>query len=266
MSPSLTTTDGRSVLRMERRLAHPPEKVWRAVVEPERLLQWFPTAMTPELRTGGAVTFGFGDPGTVTDLEPGRVLAYTWGTDHLRWELHADGGGTLLVLVHSFDDRAGAASFAAGWHVCLAALDLALAGRAGEDPGIDHVALHEQYVCELGLDTGSAVRTPDGWQVRFERQLTRPTQAVWSALAAAPPWPGAGAVVVREEPAGGPDEPASAVLEHDVADGRVRWELGPGTGHGPRLVVTWVGSGAAARDSALEQAPRRVSELLARAT
>lgn len=254
MTQTLHTADGRSVLRMERRLTHPPEKVWRALVEPARLADWFPTTMTPELRAGGAVEFGFGDAGTVTELRPGRLIAYTWGTDHLSWEVQPDGDGTLLVLVHTFDDRAGAASFAAGWHTCLAALGLLLAGRPG-DPGLDHDALHEQYVQELGLDSGAAQRTPDGWRVRFERQLVWPAEAVWAELASAPPWPGAGATVVREEP---------AVLEHEVSDGRVRWELGPGTGHGARLVLTWDGRDAAGRDEALAQAPRRVVELLAR--
>lgn len=255
MTPALHTTDGRSVLRMERRFAHPPEKVWRYLVEPERLGHWFPTSMTVELRAGGAVEFGFGDAGTVTELDPPRLLAHTWGTDHLRWELTPQDGGTLLVLVHDFDDRAGAPSFAAGWHTCLAALDLALAGRPGEDPGLDHAVLHERYVRELGLDTAAAEPVPDGWRVRFERQLTRPADVVWAGLAAAPPWPGAGPALVREEP---------TVLEHEAADGRVRWELGEGTGMGARLVLTWTGTDAAQRDAALEQAPRRVAELLAR--
>ena len=34
MNATLDTVDGRPVLRMERRLAHPPEKVWRAIHEP----------------------------------------------------------------------------------------------------------------------------------------------------------------------------------------------------------------------------------------
>ena len=33
--------DGRWRLRFTRALAHPPEKVWRAITEPEHLASWF---------------------------------------------------------------------------------------------------------------------------------------------------------------------------------------------------------------------------------
>lgn len=156
--------------------------------------------------------FGFGDPGTVTDIDPPRLFAFPWGGEHLRWEVHPDGEGSLLVLEHTFDDRPGAASFAAGWHTCIAALDLALAGMPG-DPGVDHVALHEAYVAEFVLDAETVV---DG-RVRLQRQLTRPADVVWDVLAEQSP-PGA----VRE----------GSVLEHEVPGGRLRWELVEGTGHG----------------------------------
>jgi uncharacterized protein YndB with AHSA1/START domain len=221
-----TAAGGRSVLRMERRLAHPPEKVWRAVTEPKRLAEWFPTTVTPQLREGGAVEFGFGAAGTVTDLDEPRLFAFTWGDDHLRWELHPDGDGTRLVLVHTFADRAGAASFAAGWHTCIAALGLALDGRAGEDPGVDHIALHERYVTEFGLDTPVVV----GDSATIERQLTRPAEDVWKALEA-------------EAPAGAARD--GDVLEYPApAGGRLRWDLREGTGHGPRLLLTHEGGGS----------------------
>jgi uncharacterized protein YndB with AHSA1/START domain len=253
MTQSLTTTGDRSVLRMERVLPHPPEKVWRALTESEHLGSWFPTTVTLDLRMGGAIGFGFGPDGTITDLDPPALFAFTWGDDHLRWEIHPDGAGSRLLLVHTFDDHAGAASFAAGWNQCIAGLALTLDGRPGADPGIDHVAMHERYVTELGLAGGAAESTPEGWRVRFERQLTRPAEVVWPVLADAPPWADAGRVVVREE---------LAVLEHTVPDGRVRWELGEGTGHGARLVLTWTGEGDP--DRALAEGERGVAALLAR--
>jgi uncharacterized protein YndB with AHSA1/START domain len=248
MSESLEMTDGRSTLRMERWLSHPPEKVWRAVTEPERLAEWFPGKITPELREGGAVSFEFGGDGTITDLDPPRLIAYTWGTDHLRWELRPEDGGTRLTLLHTFDDRAGAASFAAGWHTCVVALDLALDGRAGADPGVDDVAMHERFVTQFGLDAGSVERTGDGWQVRYERQLTRPAGAVWDVLTASAP---AGATVHDDQ-----------VLEHDADEGgRVRWELREGTGHGARLVLTHTGTGGDPQ-AALKADGDRVGSLL----
>ena len=100
MSESLQTRDGRSVLRMERWLGHAPEKVWRAVTEPGRLADWFPEKITPELRVGGAVAYESGENGAVTDLDPPRLIAYTWGADHLRWELEP--GGILKPFARSF--------------------------------------------------------------------------------------------------------------------------------------------------------------------
>jgi uncharacterized protein YndB with AHSA1/START domain len=248
MSESLQTDGGRSVLRMERRLGHPPEKVWRAVTEPERLADWFPARMTPELRVGGAVAFEFGDDGVVTDLDPPRLIAYTWGGDHLRWELHPDGAGTRLVLLHTFDDHAGAASFGAGWHTCIVALDLALDGRAGEDPGVDDIALHERLVARFGLDAGAVERDASGWRVRHERQLTRPAAAVWEVLTAGAP---AGAATHEQ------------VLEHDADEGgRLRWELREGTGHGARLLLTHTGDGGDPQ-TALAADRARVADLVA---
>jgi uncharacterized protein YndB with AHSA1/START domain len=245
MTQELQSRGARSTLHMRRELAHPPHKVWAALIEPERIAEWFPTTVKAELRVGGAVEFGFGDTGTVTDLDPGRLIAYTWGTDHLRWEVVPDGAGSVLLLEHSFDDRAGAASFASGWHTCISELMLALAGRPGADTGVDHVALHEQYVTELGLDTAETERTSDGWRVRFERQLTRPADAVWPDLLAACP---AADVLVSEPP---------KLLEQRVRDGRLRMELGEGTGHGARLTMTWAGTDEAAKDAIAVELPER---------
>jgi uncharacterized protein YndB with AHSA1/START domain len=249
MTESLQAKDGRSVLRMERWLKHPPEKVWKAMTEPERLAGWFPGKIVPELRQGGKVEFDFGGDGVVTDLDPPRLIAYTWDTDHLRWELHPDGEGTRLVLLHTFDDRAGAASFGAGWHTCIVALDLALDGRAGTDPGVDDIALHERFVAQFGLDAGTVETRADGWLVRHERQLTRPADGVWGALTELAPAGASG----REH-----------VLEHDAEEGgSVRWELVAGTGHGARLVLTHTGSGGDPQ-AALAADRSRIAQLLKR--
>jgi hypothetical protein len=53
--------DGTYVLRFERRLAHPPEKVWRALTEPDQLRQWFPTDIEGERKLGAKLLFVFRD-------------------------------------------------------------------------------------------------------------------------------------------------------------------------------------------------------------
>jgi uncharacterized protein YndB with AHSA1/START domain len=266
MNETLTTDGSRNALHMERHLPHPVEKVWRALTEPSELGHWFPSKVEIDLAPGGKVRFvGVSDEypsmdGEITDLDPPRLIAYTWDSDHLRWELRPDGDGCLLTLTHTFDDRFGAASFASGWTGCLDILDLRLDGElAGPDEpdgvspefvpqGLEGWAsLHERFVEEFGLADGTVRRTSDGWVVRFERQLVRPVDAVWSLLT------GGNEVTVGARPPEGftteriPAGPVVAADPPALVDyrwpaqgdpaGRVRWELSGGAG-GARLVVT----------------------------
>jgi uncharacterized protein YndB with AHSA1/START domain len=254
---SLRTEDGRAALRIERSLAHPPEKVWRALSEPSHLNQWFPFDVEPELVVGGTVRFvdkAGGPPtsGVITELEPPRLIAYNWEDDHLRWELLPSEGGCTLVLTHTVADRYGCASFAIGWHVCIDALEQVLAGRAVE-MSRDMDAGHERFIVELGLDRGVVTETEDGWRVRYERQLVRPAEVGWRALAAEADLAVGGQVPAGFVPAGLSAGPVTAmtagrVVEyewfiHGRAGGWVRWEFTQGTGHGARVVVTQSGSG-----------------------
>ncbi|MGA4987933.1 SRPBCC family protein [Nonomuraea bangladeshensis] len=235
--------DGRTSLRMRRRLPHPPQKVWRALTEPDHLAAWFPAEVTID---GERIGYGFGPDGRVTHREPPRLFAHTWGEDHLRWELEPDeDGGTLLTLTHTFSDRYGAASFAAGWHTCLMAMLAHLDGRSPAAGPPEMGRLHEDYVHILGLDGA----TCDGGTVRVERQLVRPAEHVWrhlggdrAAVGGPPPAP----FTVPAVPAGPVTraEPGK-LLEYGTPGGGVRWELGEGTGHGARLVLTCAGDPAA---------------------
>ena len=259
MSVTLRDRDGRAVLRFERRLAHPQAKVWRAVTTPAELAHWFPAAMQYEPRTGAPITFRFAEVeetshGEVTELEPPRVFAFLWEGEQLRIELTPDGpDACLLVFTHSFDDRPGAASFATGWTACLDALQAALDGvpvhaTGGWESMHDQ---HEAYVKLFDLDQGTSEETPDGWQVRFERQLTRPVDDIWTTLTAsgapiagsAPPRP----FTTRVFPAGAItalDAPTSLEykwMSGERPAGRVRWQLSAGPGGAARLVLTQTG-------------------------
>ena len=55
----LEQSDGRWQLRFTRRLAHPPERVWRALVDPEELDAWFPTTIEGECAPGAPLRFRF---------------------------------------------------------------------------------------------------------------------------------------------------------------------------------------------------------------
>jgi uncharacterized protein YndB with AHSA1/START domain len=141
---SLREVDGRPELRFERVLGHPPERVWRALTDPDEQFAWHPTPARFELEAGGRVEYLDGgyvagmDSGEVTACEPPRLLAYTWPTGdpppkHLRWELAPHDDGCLLTLVQSFDDRGLAVDYSAGWHICLDALAERLAGGRAAD-------------------------------------------------------------------------------------------------------------------------------------
>ena len=166
--------DEKYVLRFERRLAHAPEKVWRALTEAEQLRQWFPTDIEGERKRGAKVRFVFRedapaaadmpellehDPvdldGEFTEFDPPRLLAYTWGDQYLRWELDPIDEGCRLVFTHTFEQGSGiphpggprkqAARDAAGWETCLARLGAILDGGAeGAEP--DWPAVYETYV------------------------------------------------------------------------------------------------------------------------
>ena len=126
--------DGRYVLRFERRLAHPVEKVWDALTQPERIVDWWGegdveldlveggryrvrTTGPPELveaiiAEAGDVALVGGDPGSIA-----------------RWELRRDGDGCRLVLTHTAPpgfDPAYVPRTLAGWHTVLDRLRAAL--------------------------------------------------------------------------------------------------------------------------------------------
>ena len=155
MKGTLYTLEGRFVLRFERRLWHAPEKVWRAITEPEQLAWWFPTDIEGERRLGGKIRFVFRNAegptldGQITEFDPPRVFAYTWGDSVLRWELQPDGEGCLLVFTHTFGQDEEAAKFAAGWHVCLEALGSLLDGEPVSRSDDHWVALYQSYAKSL---------------------------------------------------------------------------------------------------------------------
>jgi uncharacterized protein YndB with AHSA1/START domain len=125
---TIETGSNRPAVRLERVLADPPDVVWRALTDPAQLARWFPCRIVvdgDEWRTGAKLEFPF--PPEVIDLtltgevlhvdEP-RSLAYTWGHETLRFELHDHGEGTRLVLIDELEPP-HAARNAAGWDDCL---------------------------------------------------------------------------------------------------------------------------------------------------
>lgn len=139
METSYELTDGRPMLRLERRLAHPVAAVWSAITEPAELARWFPSTIDGELRDGAPLSFSFPDhdeipdmQGQVTDFDPPRELGFSWGEDHIRFELTAAGEQTDLRLIVLLGAADKAARDGSGWHVCLARLEAILDGAPEE--------------------------------------------------------------------------------------------------------------------------------------
>jgi len=137
------TIEDRPALSFERRLSHPVDVVWRAITESGELQHWFPSRIAvDELREGAEMTFTFEEmpidapstmTGRVTEYDPPRRIAFSWGGDHLRFELEplANEDACLLRLTVLLDAREKAARDSAGWHVCLDRLETLLAGDNG---------------------------------------------------------------------------------------------------------------------------------------
>jgi uncharacterized protein YndB with AHSA1/START domain len=253
MTETLSSENGRTVLRMRRELRHPAEKVWRAITEPSQLAGWFPATVELDLRLDGPVRFTFEeDPGAPIDeqssgviraYEPPRLLEYTWGVEVLRWELEPSPDGCTLQLTATYDDRPGSASFTGGWTLCFDALDRVLGGSV---PKQDYAVLHEHFVKVYGLDEGAVT---DEGGVRFERQLVKPKEAVWELLAGAEPVvvgspPPAGFVAKGIEPGAVSEAVTAERLTYPWSQGEVTWALRDGNG-GARLVLTQTGPAAA---------------------
>jgi uncharacterized protein YndB with AHSA1/START domain len=132
------TLAGPGTARLERRFAHPPERLWRALTDPEELAQWFPEL--PELQWAARE-------------EPHRLTG-TWFGQALRVELRRDGDATVLVFEHDFGDPATSARTAAGWDRCFFALDALLAGHpVSREESLELWPLvHERYAEAFGAD------------------------------------------------------------------------------------------------------------------
>jgi uncharacterized protein YndB with AHSA1/START domain len=153
-------------LRFTRRLAHPPEKVWRALTEPEHLEAWFPQRIVGYWAVGGHLRFvsEFGDfDGEVLAFQPPSLLEFRWGTDTIRLEVAGDAQGSVLTLIDTIDELGKAARDAAGWHECLDRLEYALAGTAPSwAPGERWQAVHGTYVERFGPEAAT-IGPPQEW-------------------------------------------------------------------------------------------------------
>ena len=134
-----TEGDGREFIRFERRLKHPVERVWAALVEPEQIVEWLCHRVEIEPKVGGPFAMWLGgtdeeqpeETGSITVFDPPHVLESSGASGStLRWELRPDDAGCVLTFTDTrpAGERASN-SVRAGWHLRMELLPEALDGR-----------------------------------------------------------------------------------------------------------------------------------------
>ena len=156
----------RQVLRFERRLDHPVDRVWRALTEPGEIAEWLALAEL-DLTEGGRVVLSWQNThpdgnsavarGTVTALDPPRLVEFD--TDihgRLRWELEPDGEGTALTFTADAQlPPDWELEVLAGWHIHLDHLEAVLDGGTIDWPNWsrDHMPewerIRERYAARV---------------------------------------------------------------------------------------------------------------------
>jgi len=175
MEATLIKDGQRYTVRFERELAHPPEKVWRALTDRELLRKWFPCDVLGGWEVGSRLQFVFpGDVegivadedtrGEVLAMEPRRLLEFSWGTGSvLRLELLPSETGCRFILSDTKDDASITARDAAGWELCLANLEAAVAGGAPEEFAMDAwKAPFQRYIARFEPVAGMQQGPPAG--------------------------------------------------------------------------------------------------------
>jgi uncharacterized protein YndB with AHSA1/START domain len=152
------TVDGRPALRFELSVAHPVERVWRAVSVPAELERFFPGAAPWTPAEGESIDLG-GPTLTVTEVDAPRRLAWTIAGQPQAFDLRAAGDGCTLTFTHVIDDLP-AAQTAAGWETYLSRLEPHLDGghlsdKEAHEPWVE---IHERYAEKFGVDPGPGRR------------------------------------------------------------------------------------------------------------
>ena len=121
-------SDGFCSLRLTRRYAASPAAVWSALTEPKSLARWLAAPRAIELCAGGRFELelpgGAIVLGRVREVEPQRLMELDWrfGDEQasvVRFELSADGDGTVLVLEHRQIEEPAGMAYIARWQGAL---------------------------------------------------------------------------------------------------------------------------------------------------
>jgi len=129
-------------IELTRTYKHPIGAVWSAISDASEISDWFIKADF-RAEVGYEYTFTHESTtirGTVTEVQPPKLLTYTWVlagvSTTVHWHLEETGEGTVLTLIHDGIEAYGesAASwftnFTGGWTSCVDELEKYLAKLA----------------------------------------------------------------------------------------------------------------------------------------
>lgn len=203
------------LVRLERVLPGPIERLWRYITESDKRKQWL-AAGAFDLRVGGATSLHFahknlsseqeaperykhadnaGFTGTVIACDPPRLLTITWGSgpdaSEVTFELAPQDDRVKLVLTHRRLPARELTSVAAGWHTHVGILEDRLDERTPRGFWSTHGALEQDYKMRLQVmddyfrwsaDTERELRDNAGnWSSCLRRVLDAPIDRVWAA-------------------------------------------------------------------------------------
>ncbi len=166
------TSPAQATVRLERLLPGPIERVWAYLIDAEKRKTWFAGGVF-DLRVGGKADLHFDHtnitsektpdemkhkmrdfPGTITRLDPPRLLAYTFAPagpeSEVTFELEARGKDVLLTITHvRLADRKTMISVAGGWDTHVGILIDRLNGVEPRPFWTTHARLKHEYEAKL---------------------------------------------------------------------------------------------------------------------
>lgn len=165
------TSPEAATVRLERLLPGPIERVWAYLTDSDKRKTWLGSGEF-DLRVGGKADIHFDHSnitsekapdefkgghecgGTITRIDPPRLLAYMFGAagpeSEVTFELETRGKGVLLVITHRrIATRKTMVSVAAGWEAHVGILEDRLNGEAPRPFWTTHAQLRKEYEAVL---------------------------------------------------------------------------------------------------------------------
>jgi len=170
MKDAVSTLIKPSTIRFERLLPGPIERVWAYLVESDKRAKWLAGGEF-DLRVGGKIELIFNNnslsedhnpastgskfTGTITRLEPLRLLAHTWSWDgrdsDVTYELEARGKEVLLTIHHRLPEDTGLTrGVGGGWPVHVGILADVLDGVKPRPFWKSHAVALQQFQAANG--------------------------------------------------------------------------------------------------------------------